>query len=600
MHRHKVHNSTAQTVAFEGITSPSKLRANDTFSFKSFLTRRYRSRSAHASFLIAMTCSILIFFSIIQFFSIDTIGEVQTDVRHNVRRVNTDIIKDVKNVNMQSGEQIHADSDRKVEKVEVEKQRLSTEKETVTASKNASQMQEKSSVQVDSVGTSVVKDKNEKLQKIYSETKKENIESASNENEKKDREIYRTKEKGVGKEDGDEIFHEEDLSANSNVSLEKQKDELGKSEKKTTPKIEGPLIKKNYEDEEWEVDCKVALGEGQSLETSQSFARIILFQQNGGHQLRNFVTYHSKVLPVKDIVIIDHHTDTSDAYTDISDTQNLLEQYKKLGVDVWKCKGSFESKAEMWSHVANQYARKSDYIFPLDIDEFITVVKDNAQKNETLAWNERDFHEALDKLPKDTGLPFKFERGTIQPIDCPMTLSEKKMKQTQESPLSFQNTGIESVRYFQRRQKRDTQCWDKAFFRGHEFNATDTGNHVGQTHTWTKDELVDYCEGHNYYLQEEVKSSLVLMHFQAIDFNEWLLHKLRGASDRRFNKFTKLKDCEEVIISKQYCEIWEKIHKTKFDPRKLKDLYIYEACPDEKYDETYPIDIQHLLRVAMR
>ncbi|GFH46606.1 predicted protein [Chaetoceros tenuissimus] len=586
MHRHKVHMSTEEVVSFRGITSPSKLRANDTSSFKSFLIRRYRSRSTHASFLIAMVCSILIFLSIIQFFSIDPIGEVQTDVRHHMRRVN----KDMKNV-----EQIHAD--RKVQEIKVEKQQVSIEKNTV---KNIGQVQEKSSVKVDSVGTSLAKDKNEKVQKIYSETKNEKIESANNEIEKKESEVNSAKKQGVGKEDDEEIFLEKDLSANSKVSVEKQKDELGKSEESTTAKIKGPLIKTNYEDEEWEVDCKFALGEGQSLETSQSFARIVLFQQNGGHQLQNFVTYHSKVLPVRDIVIIDHHTDVSDDYTDISDTQNLLRQYKKLGADVWKCKGSFEYKAEMWSHVANQYARKSDYIFPLDIDEFITIVKDNAQKNETLAWNERDFHEALDKLPKDTGLPFKFERGTIQPIDCPMTLSEKKMKQTQESPLSFQNTGIEAVRYFQRRQKRDTQCWDKAFFRGHEFNATDTGNHVGQTHTWTKDELVDYCEGHNYYLQEEVKSSLVLMHFQAIDFNEWLLHKLRGASDRRFNKFTKLKDCEEVIISKQYCEIWEKIHKTKFDPRKLKDLYIYEACPDEKYDETYPIDIQHLLRVAMR
>ena len=148
---------------------------------------------------------------------------------------------------------------------------------------------------------------------------------------------------------------------------------------------------------------------------SLSLARIILFQSNGAHQLKNFMAYYSRVLPMDSIVIIDHQS-TDDG------TSSLLKKYAGLGAHVWRCEGKFDYKDQMWSGVINRYAKQSEFVFPLDIDEYIAVLKpgpdpERDRGEQVLHWNHGDFSNALHEL-EDSGKPFKMEKGNAYPVDC--------------------------------------------------------------------------------------------------------------------------------------------------------------------------------------
>lgn len=288
---------------------------------------------------------------------------------------------------------------------------------------------------------------------------------------------------------------------------------------------------------------------------SKRLATVVVFQSNSGQQLKNFMAYYSPVVGSGGIVIIDHYVERREIDPD---TVFLLDEYSQLGSDVWRCSGSFLYKAEMWSDVTKEYASSSEFVFPLDTDELLSVIRQEPV-GQVLQWNQKNFARALHLL-EDTGKPFKMEGGVIYPSDCVETfpgLSKKAL--------------AHEVKYVARRKDHELTCMDKVFIRGRDFEATDGGNHLGKTHKFAQrpcplDPL------------PEQKSELFLIHAQQSNFEEWLLHGLRGAAARDYNRFLNLKKCSEGMVSGHYCDFWQQLMETKLDPWRMKKLYRDSVC----------------------
>jgi len=245
------------------------------------------------------------------------------------------------------------------------------------------------------------------------------------------------------------------------------------------------------------------------------------------------------------------------------DTVSLLDRHNKLGSDVWQCSGSFLYKAEMWSDIVNQYTTSSKFVFPLDVDEYVAVIKPQPVNNiiengaDMLSWNYKEFSKALISLP-ETGKPFKMEGGVIFPTDCG-NITWPRVDQS----LSTRNVG--------RTKDHTATCMDKVFMRGKEFEATDGGNHLGKTHNFPQ----RLCP--NDPLPEQ-KSTLFLIHMQVNSFNEWLLHGLKGAAARGYNKFSDLTKCFDGMVSGHYCKFWQDLIGMKLDPWQMQKLYRESVC----------------------
>jgi len=323
---------------------------------------------------------------------------------------------------------------------------------------------------------------------------------------------------------------------------------------------------------------------------------------------------------MENIVIIDHQSDRSLAD---SHTALLLEKYNNHGSDVWGCNGSFEYKQDMWSKIIHQYQEASEFVFPLDVDELIAVKTarklvvrnetnhhqhSNYKETEELSWNADAFKNALIRLP-NSEKPFKIEQGLTLPTDCGNiqwnTSLYSDVINHDFDPLGFTN----NVKHVGRRRPRESSCLDKAFFRSQDFYSTDTGNHIGQTHRYkdnwrkncTETVVSNYVPGIGWRNETigrhdpDQKSDLYMMHFQQVNFAEWLIHALRGAADDSFNTLSQneANDCSTQLINVHYCTGWEKLKKAMFDPKEMKKIYRKEVC-SLLVDHHYPLPVGHL------
>lgn len=291
-------------------------------------------------------------------------------------------------------------------------------------------------------------------------------------------------------------------------------------------------------------------------------ARVILFQRDGRDQLRDFVTHYTRVLPYDSLVILDHQG--GDEYT-----ASLLQQYGKLGAHIWRCTGDFKRKAEMWTHVTRIYARDSGMVFPVDVDELLTVRVDE----HNLEWNGPVFQKAIGNLARD-GRPFKMNWMESVPSECHVHMESVELA-THGSTYTSDMCDIQFVK------KREVGCMDKTFARGRDFYNTDTGNHYGGTNKYPKLKLQDCLDKglENIYQV----SNLTLIHLKEKTFEDWLVHGMRGATDRGFHENMDI-DCETVEQSKHYCYKWAKFTKAKFSPYELRKVFVEDVCPDPEVE----------------
>jgi hypothetical protein len=351
---------------------------------------------------------------------------------------------------------------------------------------------------------------------------------------------------------------------------------------------------------------------------SHALARFIVFQSNGAHQLRNFMTYYTQVINAQHMVIINHQTSpaNADAGTDL-----LLDEYNSRGSDVWDCIGSFANKDEMWSWVTHRYTDVSDFVFPIDIDEYIAVLTPSTSSlsastdaaSQRLSWSKEHLATALHKL-RDTGKPFKMERGNVYPVDCgiPHWEGELSISDTidqfnnpiqNQNPNHYERSIFGKLQYVARKKHDRAHCMDKVFFRGEDFLFTDTGNHHGQTHVQPFSVSKQKCmalidsDGSSYVQDADQDSDLFMVHMQFTTMEEWMMHALRGASDRGFNRFSRLKKCSKTMMSWEYCEQWKMLMDTKFDPREMQRMYVEKVCTSV-VDGRIPVPIAQILNAS--
>jgi Glycosyl transferase family 2 len=309
---------------------------------------------------------------------------------------------------------------------------------------------------------------------------------------------------------------------------------------------------------------------------AKTLARVILFQRDGRNQLRDFVTHYTKALPYNSLVIMDH--EGSDDYT-----QSLLKDYGAMGAHIWRCKGSFKAKAIMWTQVTRVYAPDSGFVFPVDVDELLAVQSEQQQQQVVgLEWSTESLKGALAKLSR-SGKPYKMNWIESVPSEChvhmPHTQVQLRKAAEDEGIYASDMCDIQFVK------TKEVGCMDKTFARGIQFFKTDTGNHYGGTrkHPMLSKALCDEKGLTNVYEM----STLALIHLKEKTFEDWLVHGLRGATDRGFHQIFDI-DCNEVEQSLHYCKKWEKITKAKFSPYELRKVYVEDVCPQPE-DELMPV-----------
>eukprot|EP00797_Seminavis_robusta_P034166 Sro80_g043040.2 (368) ;mRNA; r:49007-50110 len=298
----------------------------------------------------------------------------------------------------------------------------------------------------------------------------------------------------------------------------------------------------------------------------KTLARVVLLQRDGRRQLRDFVTHYTRVLPYNSLVIMDH--EGNDDYT-----QSLLKDYGELGAHIWKCEGSFKAKAAMWSQVTRVYAEDSGFVFPVDVDELLAVKQDAGMQ-----WSSKALKDALGSLGK-SGKPYKMNWIESVPSECHVHMSNAKSVATKEGTYASEMCDIQFVK------TKEIGCMDKTFSRGVHFHKTDTGNHYGGTKKFP-DLSKALCEEKGLSNVYEI-SRLALIHLKEKTFEDWLVHGMRGATDRGFNEDMDI-DCDQVQQSLHYCKKWEKITKARFSPYELRKVYLEDVCPPGE-DELMPV-----------
>lgn len=235
------------------------------------------------------------------------------------------------------------------------------------------------------------------------------------------------------------------------------------------PKQRNALISLGYTKRIWEnlvykhFQCTFSRKK-ERRKVSHSLARIFIFHEDSGYQLGAFLKYYSHVISLRHIVIIEHKQTrvNKDNKIDVGIIQKVgNEQSKPLsGVDTWQCYGDAKYKGDMWSHVIHYYAPYTDFVFPINLNDYISIQKCKKKRGnvtKSLTWNRLEFVNALGILEKETGRPFKMQHIKVGSLDEANTKISCEKKSLVEKVL----------------------CSGKAFMKGKDFQGTDADNVYG-------------------------------------------------------------------------------------------------------------------------
>ncbi len=379
------------------------------------------------------------------------------------------------------------------------------------------------------------------------------------------------------------------------------------------PQIENQLRKmyhkcidrKDEENEENDAYYSQDEGEGEDVwacigkpptQGTHSLARFIIFQRDLGSKLQDLVAYYTSVVPYESLVIIDH--DGVDQSTQLN-----LRHYADRGAHIWKCEGSFDYKAEMWTEVIQHYKSTSDFLFPIDGDEYLTVLRHDGE-NKSLHWTYEDLLRELTYLQEKgkKGLPFKTLRSVPIPVDCNLEDHPGKgsMKNYgHDHHVGFAPSPMCQIKYTSSDIRH--YCYNKSFYRGSEFDEVDKGNHGIEKYLWPC--LDDYGFSRHPHKVKPIPvepfanftftlSNLTLLHLQTNGFQDFVLHRLRGASDNGFNNINPDEGCDNANNGGHYCDGWNSFVEVSFDYYKMKKMYQQEVCMNYNPDISmiFPID----------
>lgn len=302
-----------------------------------------------------------------------------------------------------------------------------------------------------------------------------------------------------------------------------------------------------------------------------SKARVIIFQKDCSWKLRKSFEHHSKVLGAKSIVIIDHVGHDKD-------TSRQLQYYATMGADIWRCEGLWARKHAMWSYVISKYAHLTDFIFPLDDDELLTV-RDPDRNRSQLSWGQDLFFNSLLGLRKSKDV-YKMPSARLIPRDCPNLPSA--LQTLPDEPKTS-----ELFKLF------EISCYSKCFSLGKAFRFTNQGNHALFTRTSEENRIALNLNSRTpcveKYVNElfETENPFVLAHLQYSSFNDWLAHIIRGASDYGYNNFPDNRECKRGRSGVHYCRAFHKMLSAHFSYDSLHEQFFSHVCSTENAQLAY-------------
>eukprot|EP00539_Tryblionella_compressa_P020218 CAMPEP_0178878324 /NCGR_PEP_ID=MMETSP0747-20121128/11334_1 /TAXON_ID=913974 /ORGANISM="Nitzschia punctata, Strain CCMP561" /LENGTH=423 /DNA_ID=CAMNT_0020546073 /DNA_START=245 /DNA_END=1516 /DNA_ORIENTATION=+ len=318
--------------------------------------------------------------------------------------------------------------------------------------------------------------------------------------------------------------------------------------------------------------------------------RFVVFQRDAGDDLYNLITYYTQVVPLDSLVVIDHQGVEKA-------TQEILSYYGNLGMHVWRCEGDFKNKAKMWSHVTSVYSQSSDFVFPIDADEYLAILSHEKEQGFVMKWDQPAFEEAVEAKMNQTldGKTFKSIQGRVIPGECSINSESSQLQYP-----SFRTPAC-TVSHAVIDNRMDTAasiCMAKAFTKGKDFSGTDKGNHHAgkpENHKRCMEHLKNPATKSNPF----VATNFVLLHMQDLTFSAWMSHFIRGASSSGFNKFgddfEKMKACRHGA-GIHYCRTWVEMVGKNFSYWEMKKQYHHEQClvPDDPHFTVVPLkDIFH-------
>ena len=317
-----------------------------------------------------------------------------------------------------------------------------------------------------------------------------------------------------------------------------------------------------------EQDCHMVT----SHPIKDSFARFIIFQQDIREKLDHLVSHYTNVESLDNIIVIDHQG--MDEFTSI-----ILDSYGKKGMHVWRCDENLEFKADMWSYVIGKYAANTKFLYPLDYDEYLTILSDGE-----LLWSQESFRMELLSLPT-LEKPYKTLRSVPIPVDCPghYNLQNEKESHHKANLCRLQYTESDVGHY----------CSNKCFYRGEFFKGVSKGN-VASNDRDARACRLRYqqsalrngtspiaVDDSLYYL-----SNFTVLKMQNLEFNEYIMHIMQGSTATNYDS------CSKHVESFQYCWDFQAFKNANFDMNKMREIYRQNLC---NYNEDDPRSKLHSL-----
>ncbi len=249
--------------------------------------------------------------------------------------------------------------------------------------------------------------------------------------------------------------------------------------------------------------------------------RIFIYQKKGGEQLVNLLIHYLQALTYDEVVIIANEEDDG---TDLLATNSLYEKLVGKGIHFWQCGGTLQYKGKRWTEVVLQYKDKTDFVLPIDVDEYLAVELNGDTTSPSLAWDRPSLLSALKDLPPSGGKPYKTLDAKPVPVDCEGHPDSEVIPDIggRYSPRHCNIPGI---------TKGKIGCFAKNIFAGEDFTSVDNGNHHGpkeKTQEWRM-----RCENEGLEAVY-MPSNLVLIHYQVLDFSDWLIHMLKRVVDYKY------------------------------------------------------------------
>jgi hypothetical protein len=315
--------------------------------------------------------------------------------------------------------------------------------------------------------------------------------------------------------------------------------------------------------------------------------RFIVFQRDSAEQLHDFITYYKRAVPLDSLVIIDHLG--QDEWT-----QGILDHYSAYGMHVWRCTGGFKWKDRIWSSVIRLYKNSSDFLMPLDVDEFMavkqTTTSADGKEAINLTWNKSALEAELDMLLQQyDGRPYKTTWTDPISQDCP---NKKTKKSKRDSSVDKRYTPVKSFHtkfcgVKEGVEKKERRCTAKTMTRGVAYISTDTGNHHGVTSELSKVEHYHRCNAHienpTNVSSPYIFTNLSLVHMQDLTYHDWLIHNIRGVSNKRLNKFgEELSRTACFGDGTEYCKTWKMMAEEDFHYWDMKDIFYSKKCTFRK------------------